>query len=671
MFNVKIDVREWQDKGVVPSVAEYMKHDVVLNYDDHVKGNVDLCVWKRQEEPAVITPDFIEREVTRILRTGVWVAIGDKVFWIPPNYYLFLQYFSTGGQPPQFRFKRLKHCYFKIEQRNNPHILGTYTIKNRQDGETTFAMNDVLWEAAEGNMDFGSMGMQSKTRDTVMHSCWRTLIMGWNSLPAWLKNAIFYDFTSGDKTAETMKFVRQASEGDRGRNVLIAYGASTHNAFDSFNNMRRCILDEVNKWEECSFYATFLNYKQFIAAGSSRKGLFDIFSSPADKNGRHNEEAFQFWQKSDTANMVDGTTESRVARYYSNPLEGIEGFYDKWGDADPDKIYRFIMRERDSVPADKKMGEIRAYPLNEAEMFGSTEGSSVWDNAEGIENRKVFLMGAKYKDPATREPVRVFGNLERVDGYADGDVFFRPADVNKFDVHKARWCFSHLPPSGKVQELRDIFTPPKIVENCVGLDPFGKRHVQKRASNGAIVVHRFRDISGWGFNKIPFCLYLNRPASEKILYEDALKTAIFTRGRIQYESVTHGFGEYAEDRGYFKWLLPSRGEKEGSKKTGDSPSSRATDGMGGSFLDEGLALINALLNKPLFENDPYYLDMIWLYELLDDVSRMNPKDTHLNDATMAWIMAFIGSVKIMKAKTRRGSDANRLANGVLDYLVGI
>jgi hypothetical protein len=661
-FQIDFNIMNYKEKGILPSLSDYLKHDEVINYDDHLKGNVDLCVWKKQELPLIMTNDVIEREVTRLLKTGVWIAIKDEIVWIPPNYYQFLQYGTAGGAPPQFRLKRLKHVYFKIEIRNDPQAIGTYTVKNRQDGETTFAMNDCLWEMADGNMDVGSIGIQSKTRDTVMNSCWRTLVMMWNVLPSWLKNVLYSDYISGDRNAETMKFLRQASGNEPARNILAAYGPSVHNAFDSYNNMRRCVLDETNKWKECSFFATFKNYEQFIAPGTTRKGIFDIFSSPADENGKHNDEAFEFWKDSDPETLVDGTTKTRVYRYRSDPLEGVEGMYDKWGDADGEQIYAWIMKRRASMSKDRLMSEVRACPLSEEEMFGSFEGGNVWTNQKGISDRKVYIIGQRFKDSVSKEPRVLYGNLERVDGYMDGDVEFRIADRDSFDLKEARFCISYIPQNR--EPLRDVLKPPAYVENVLGVDPFNNRYEAKnviRQSNGAMVNWKFRDIHNTGIVKCPTLIYCCRPSHQEIFFEDVLKAAIYNRAYIQYENRSDKLANYAEDRGYFDWLLPEIGAGLRSKRKGDAPS-----GGKNAFLNEGIGLIDAMTNLPLTASDPYLMDRIWFTEMLDDVLKFNPRDTHANDLTMAWIQALIGAVKVMHKKIRQPSDVTTFA---LEYLL--
>lgn len=662
-FKVKFDIRDYKDvwKDVAPKRLEEM-----INWDKEP----EKCIWKRVV-PDVITERYKEQEIRRCLKTGVWIFIKNMPVWLPPSYYFFLQYFRLASGYPKFRLKRLKQVYEKLRVRNDPRYIGMYTIKNRQDGETSITMSDALLECAIGNMDFGSIGMQSKTRDTVVNSCWRVLTMGWNSLDKWVKDILYSDFSSGDKIAEKMRFVSTATDTSEGRDVMITYGASTHNAFDSMNNMRRCILDEVNKIEEGEgFYATFLNYEKFIAPGSERRGVFDILSSPADTAGKHNDEAYSFWKGCDPDDLNDmrednkyyykGVTKTRIRRYYSNPLEGIEGFYDEFGDADADEIYSWIMQKRKSIPKANLMSEIRGYPLNEQEMFGSTDNLSEWQNTEGIIERQVYLHGARFKDEKTKEPCVVYGNLEWRDGIVDTDVDFRMYDTNEFDVVNARFCFSYLPQNKDELRRRDgIPMPPAYVEICGGIDPIEKRHtVSTRLSNAAMVFHKFRDLYETGIVKCPIGIYSNRPQHPETFFEDAIKAAVFTRSMIQVENLNSKIIDYFEDRGYIDWMLSKTGHRSNSLIKGDAPT-----GGKNAFLDEVIGLINAVTNTPVNRGEKYLLELNWFKQLMEDLLIFNRKDTHKNDLTMAWGQALIGAAKILhkKARTRHPEMAGILS----------
>lgn len=657
-FKVPFNITDYKD--ILPDPYEYLKNDFIINGDDFTKGNSDLCLWQKQtlKSDEVTSKECRQREANRILRTGVWVAIKDEIVWIPPQYYFALNYGKTGGDNLEFRLKRLMHCYFKIRARNNPQCKATMTIKNRQDGETTMSISDAFWETFD--MEDGQIGIISKTRADAINPCWKTMQTLWMNLPYWLKDDLCPDFSSGTNIAETMKFMRMADErtGVSAKNVLLAYYPAVFNAMDGKNNMRKVIVDEFLKWIECNFGDFFNNASKFIMPGFERRGMFDMFSSPPEKDSRSFRDGYELWQRSDPNKLMpNGTTESRVHRYYSNPLHGIQGAYDKWGDADPDKIYDWIMAERAKQPKSKLLEEIRGFPLNEEEIWGSMEGGAFWDNTKGIQSRQIYLLNRRFKDDVSQEPVKIFGNLEWKDGIVDNPagVDFRQSDKSEFDVNEARWCLPFLPKDLPV--LPRIQTPPEIIQSVMGVDPFAKRHPGKNPSNGAAAIYQFSDIFETGRKKTFTGLYNNRPYHEDIFFEDCLKGCIFTHSLLQFENNHDRIGGYFTDRGYKDWVIPTIGEARGSDKLGDAVTAR------GKFMDEMIILINAYTNIPVDPLDECLLERVWLSEILDDLLKFNLKDTHENDITMAVGQALMGAAKLLLKKVREKSKFNDLAIG--------
>lgn len=647
-FKIGFTMKDYLD--IVPPMPT---HKNIINWQYVDKEDWDNCVW-RKEVPKEITQDFLIDETQR-LKDGQWWYIKDFPIWIPPNYLFFLKYWNAGGKAPEFRLKALKYVYHKIRCRKNPRCIGSVAVKNRQDGITTIEMSDCMFECLDINMQYGQIGIQSKSLDTVIKSCWRTLRMGWQMMPKWFKDHFCDDFVSGDKIAKTFKFIRESDNESEGRDVLIAYGASSHNAFDSLNNMRLCCLDEFAKIEEGQgFYATFLNYKRFIIPGAERKGLFSIFSSPSDTNGKHNDEAKIFWEESEYDEETK-TSKSGVFRHYLNPLDGIDAYYDKWGDADPDEIKRHILSERKRVPKEFLQSETRAYPLNEFEMFGSFDNVGVWSNKKGIAERATALTGMRFKNEKTQEPVELWGNLEWLDGNINGgEVIFRLSDLGHFDLKEARFCFHFLP--SEQEPLQNPFKPPLYIENCIGVDPFNNRYEAKnvvRQSNGAMVCMPFRDVNETGIYKTPIFTYCCRPSHIDIFMEDCLRAAIFTRSLVQYENRSDKLMNHFQDRGYMDWLLPEIGASPLSMRKGDSPAGK------GKFLDEGIGLVDAWLNTPLNEGDPYWLDNIWSKALLDDILDFDPLNTQKSDLTMSLFQCFLGGLKICFKKQRRETGIGR------------
>lgn len=675
-FKVDFELANYTD--ILPSLQEYRKHDFIINSDEHQKGNLDKCYWQKYK-PTIqerLSPEYREREVTRVLKTGAWACIKEELVWLPPNYYFALQYGTAGSSDLDFRLKRLKHVYFKVRARNNPGCKGTLTMKNRGDGETTMAITDGFWETLDGNMTIGQVGIQSKTRGDAMNPCWSYMQVLWQTIPQWFKDELCSDFTSGDNIEQKIKFMREADElaDIVARNITLAYYPSG-TPMDGKHDMKKCILDEICKWVECEFYDVLTNYSKFIMPGKQRRGMFDMLSSPADFVCKSNEQVFDVWKDSDTNDIEgDGTTKSRIHRHFSNPLEGIAGFYDKYGDADPQEIYDWIMAERKRVKPEKRFGEIRGYPLNEKEMFDTPDTGSLWYNKAGIETRKIYLIGHRFKDEKTQEPIKVFGNLEWPEGAVDvSDPVFRQADVSEFDVDVARFAISYMPTNKEPLKMVNTIVngnsigdrpkPPALIQSCLGMDPFDKRYPGKRFSNGALVNWIFRDLYETGIVKCPNLIYCNRPGHNEIFYEDAIKAAVFCRSMVQPESINSKAIDYFEDRGYADWMLAKIGHAKASLIKGDSP----TGGKNNNLLDEIIGLLNGVTNTPLpLSGDPYLIELNWFYELLDDLSKFNRKDTHENDLSMAWGQALLGAVKIMYKKARIKSP---LTAGVLDDLL--
>lgn len=660
IFKCGFDIRDYRD--ILPDYTEYRKNDFTINAEAHTKGNIDHCIWQKYkpQEGETSSPQFREREVRRMLKTGVYAWISEEIVWIPPPLYTQLQYTHINGEPPEFRLKRLMNCYFRIRARNNPNCKGSFIVKNRQDGETTYSMCEAFWQTFD--MEDGQITINSKTREDAQNPCWKTMQSIYMGIPSWVFETFFGDcITNGRNIAETIKFLRFADDSKNitAKNVQLAYYPTVYNSLDGKNSVRKAVGDEILKWLGCNFGDWFNNASKFIMPGFKRAGMFDLFSSPPEKDSQSYRDGYELWLNSDPKDRDEtGTTKSRIERYHSNPLHGIEGAYDKFGDADPQRIYDHIMSERKRQPKSKLLEEIRGFPLNEEEIWGSMETSDFWDNQKGIEQRKIYLLGTRFKNEETKEPIAVYGNLEWKDGVKDSIVEFRQSEKEDFDLGDARFSFSFMPQNREV--LHDIFTPPIYVENVIGIDSVDKRYPGKKHSNVAMVNYKFRDLYGTGIVKCPTMLYSNRPSPVEIAFEDAIKAMVFNRAMVQVESLNLNIVNWMEDRGYMKWVLSKRGETRDSLKKGDAPSGKS------AFIDEIVGLINAITNIPLNPEDTYHLLNFWHKELLDDISVFNKKDTHANDISMGFGQALLGATKLLHEKKRKPSELN---TGVLDYLL--
>lgn len=638
-FQIDFDVKDY-----LHLFPEFPPSEEIINY----YKDIDECVWARQVPLAgIFNMDFFELEVKRI-RQGAFIIIKDQLLWLPPQYYFFLQYGTVkgfGSRYAEFRLKKLKEYYFKEECRRNINCLGSYIVKNRRDGTTTNVMSDCLWEMQKGIHTMGQIGIQSRTNDDAYDPCYTTLKAHFNGLPKEIRHFFYKDVVNPANIETRLRF---ESPGENGRNVFAKYYPSGNTAMDG-KEMILCVLDEVNKWDENSLLETEGTYRKFILEGVIRKGLFVMFSSPSETNGRPNDEAYKLWQISNTNDLQpNGTTKSRIHAYRSHPLEGITGLFDKYGDADPNQVYDHIMTERKNAP--NKLNEIRGFPLNDEEAFGMGEVKTQWDNHKGLAARKLYLSRTVYKDEATKEPKIMWGNLEWKNGIVDSEVIFRPNEKNEFNLDTGRICFSELPQFNV--PLSDIRKPPLYIDTCLGVDPYhlGKGTKSGVGSSAGACNYKFRALADFSFVPHPTAIYNCRPKHIYTFFEDMLKICVYTRSMMQYEKSIDEIERYFDERGYGDWVLnPSPKEGEVRKIT-RAEISRGKGG--GAFMNEVLSLVNILTNVPVNPEDPYPLEYFWFEELIDEIITLNRDNTTSANIFMGFGQAVIGAAKICNVRER-------------------
>ena len=636
----------------------------IINFN----ADIEDAVWNRQV-PEKLNMNFFDLEKKR-LRQGAFIVIKDTLLWIPPNYYHFLENGIAGTGRPEFRLKELKNSYYKLWVRANPHATGTFDIKNRQDGRTTRVVSDSLFEMQDGVNNHGQINIQSKTNADAERPCWSTVKSQWLNYPKWLKDLLYSDFSSGNNIETQLKFTREEREirnlrGEQiivpSRNLFMSYYPAVFNAQDGSSNVLKCVVDEFCKWITCSPAKFLTNSRQFMQVGATRKGLYEIFSSPADFNHKYVDDVFKIWENSDPDKLDEfGTTQSGLFRYHSNPLDGIEGYYDKYGDVDPTKIYDRIMYLRKKATKDEELGEIRANPLNQSEMFGSYDNNLYWDNIKGIIKRKLFVVNTIYKDEVTLEPKYQWGNLEMVPSRngEQPEVYFRPNETNEFDMKTGRFCFSELPDGTFLNENTE---PPAFIESVIGVDPYhlGKTgKLLSRRSQAGVVGWKFRSLGVENFVPRPTFFYNCRPPHIHTFFWDMIMAAIYTKSMVQYEKTSDEMERFFDENGYGEWILNSSTSRRSKQYKTRTEIGRGK--KGGAFMVDVKSLVNILTNLPINPDHPYILDKFWFEQLLQQLIDFNEDDTSKFDLVMGLFQAVYGATKIVTVKGPQTSDMGKM-----------
>jgi hypothetical protein len=657
----------------------------ILNIDKPIEEQY----WRRIEEPRnsngeiTITPEFVLEEFTRI-RQGIWMLNKGVPIWIPGDYYSFLQHWNATGKPPEFRLKRLKSSYHDYVVKKDPNYLGDITFKNRKDGETLYKMCNSFMYPLESGMTHGGIGIQSMDLETIQLSCWAVMKSGVGGLNQYFKDYFLKPLgLVSDKEIQTcIRFERQKDPNiinDYGVGIRIDYKSNKETSYDSASDLRLLNLDEFAKWFDISIEKTLGVYTPIMYPGFERKGLIKMFSSPATTNGRHLDEAKKIWDLSNPniINPETGTTFSRLKRNYSNPIDGIESSYDKYGDVDPDKIYKFVHSLRNGKTGNDLMAAVRAYPMpikgsvepNEDELFGATDNSgiSVFMNTDGLKNRLSYVK--ENKNTLVQYGDLVYPkNIPR-----SGRPIFIPSDKMEFNDIDSKFCIAFPDLPRKI--ITDIYNPPQSLDKSIGFDPFSginKNFDASKESKAVALTYMFNDVYNAGISDVITSCYSARPIHKDLASEDLLKLAWYEGALIQIESSDFGVTEeYFRKTGLENWLLDSYNDKliktiyGWVRRKGDAPTGAGAK----DYMGNGVKVINGIISASFNEQLNDSLDVLKNFnieEVLDCLLTFDINNTQKSHYTMALIATLIGRNKMMMMQPQKKYNNARDLIGFLN-----
>jgi hypothetical protein len=691
IFKMDFDINDYTH--LFPEMPK--DNSLILNSDIQ---EIDGHVWKKLSPPknkagqTVITQEFLLQESIRF-KEGVFILIKGVPMWIPPDYYFFLQYWNAQGKPPEFRLKQLKSAYVEEKILQDKRYFGQIKFKNRKDGETLYRMSKAFFSPIRAGLSHCNVHVQSKDAKTVKDTCWKFMKSGLNGMPKYFKDYFMPDLVNEQQIQTEIRIERiqnDEDENDYGKLIVYNYGPCVANYFDGSSDVIDYCADEFAKMEEDSAYDMYGCCKTFISPGlEDRMGLMHFFSSPSEKNGFSNDNALRLWNMS-KIDPATGTNQSRLMPVYSNPLDGIEKHYDKFGDIiiEREQIKKKIETLINSADKDKRLQMIRHYPLpiegtNELDpekVFGSTDDKAVcFINIQGIKNQHNKLIESNNEV--------VYGNLNWPDNVPfSGIPIFKQHDTNDFDEIYAKFCFSftkfvHPNAGGDIKKA----PPSYLVENVIGFDPINRemgstnKKVKNRLSEPAAVCWRFRDTAGYGIEKEIIGSYLGPVGDQRVSQMDMLKFMLFTNSMLQIEKADgNSMMQCAYDNGMIDWMIDGRtddfvevvdkndNQLRKIKVKGDMPSGRGSS----EFIGEIIELINGITAPEYNESATPDFDpasKIKHRGVTGSLTVFDPSNTEKAHFTMALGQALIGAGKLMYGKKKMKSGLNNeMLRGLLD-----
>lgn len=643
-------------KLILPPEPQF-ESDILFH--DKKKGDQ---YWRRPTTPkpwkemnAKEKDKHIERESIRVFETGVDFMNNGEIVHLPPEAYFFWAYWKMETGFAGFRKCQLLEYYFERFCENDPWSIGGVGYKKRRDGRTHRRMCKTYWKAIQSENSW--LGIQSKTGTDAKDVCFKKLKLGWRNLPKYFKPPI--SGTSDPKTR--LEFTRPATrltknnvhtaldmdEDDDSLNTTIDFRDTTDDAYDG-QQLLEVTLDEFAKWDKASSLNAAYTYIKSCTLDGRKVGHIWAVSSPAEKNNKAHKQAIEWWEACDYEKVKDKEG-WKFHRIFTSAIDSYAEAIDKYGDCDQEKAYKAIIDERNNAPESKKLAVIRQNPITIDEVLGSTD-DYVWSNTKNMRDRKVYLMGSRFKDVKQTSPKYIFGNYEWIDGMQDTQVVFKAAPKQEVFTDKGRFAISAQPLAERINiyghkksiSRGSFFLPPKNSEFILGIDPYDYRRTDSpNPSNAGAVMGKCFDFFGIGDKGDITGCYNWRPATPEMFYEDMIKWAVYNGAFMNIEARNKNIIDYIEDRGYFDFLLPKNIRDAGKEDIKGNPTTT-------NLIQEMCSLMDT------FYGEDANLMRLYLDMLLEDSLLFDPGDTKKSNLTMAFGQMFLGFQKrYLLFKTKR------------------
>jgi hypothetical protein len=572
----------------------------MLNY----KLPPEKCKWKRFDMPQklqmldrdlTLTPrqkvlqleenqEYYKAELEYIYRDikfateGFWIILNNKPYYVPPYYYLYLQWWPIDGKYVQFRNRDRKFFLFDKMVDEDPDCIGFNYPKHRREGATN-KISSKRKNLAQ-KTPFAKVGMQSKDEKHSKKIHEEMVDMNWRYYtPFWRKpiyNGLHNDTSSLSFSSPTAK--SHPDYGSVSLNSLIDFRDSGEKAYDGLK-LKHLFNDEIGKTTEVDVKRRMEIQRQCLAEGSTIFGKM-VNASTVDEMEKGGGKVFKkicdqshFHKK----NKKTGRTTSWLYNFFMpagegfggevpEPLReqfGCENWIDDYGFdvMDPETgrpaAELFHLAIRDQYRRDNDFEGLieytRQFPLSWKDCWKQSVNECNF-NLEIIEDRLDYYRNGN--DDKQR------GDFMWLDGVKDGTVIW----VNNPTGGKFYISYQFPDPrdSNKYFINNGVRIPANTRKFCAGGDPFKFKTTKmgKKSMGGGAVFMKHDifldppglDTSKWRSNRF-VCTYSHRPQDKRIYGEDMIMMCVYFGCEMYPEINVEFLWDYFMERGYGGYLM--------------------------------------------------------------------------------------------------------------------
>lgn len=483
---------------------------------------------------------------------GVWVMINGEPVFITGGGYFYLTHWKLDVGYPDYRKPDIEWWYYWAYVCEDPLSYGLIELTRRRQGKTARAACAMYEMISRRKEAYG--GIQSKTKDDAKKSVFaKGVIQPFKKMIDFFRPV--YDTAKGITPTTELRFFKTTKKGgdqdyeyDESNELesWIDFRASTDQAYDG-DKLHCYIGDEVGKTIEIDVYDRHDIVKPCFEDPDTHEIIGKaIYTTTVEEMEAGGAPFTLLWKDSDKSPeklTPNGKTISGLYRYFMPTYK--TGDYDKFGNPDETKMRNYYLNERKGLEGNPKKlaAHIRKFPFTWEEAMRSDGAKCIYNELKLTQREDILNI----KDDLTER-----GNFIWKDGERDTEVVWQKNS-------RGRWEITRLPePENQnlVKRIGNTLIPNNITQIVSGFDPYDHNiTVDGQGSMGAgAVYHKYNERIDPVMSENFICVYHARPPKAAILYEDAIKTAVFYGCKALIEDNKVGMIQYFEDRGYKAFL---------------------------------------------------------------------------------------------------------------------
>jgi hypothetical protein len=503
----------------------------------HYKKKIREEEARQQYDPNHLDPDleeFREREWHR-REYGLWFwnynpekGIPDLEYITGQNYYYLVHHPLDTGYA-DFRKPDQEYYYFRRHVEENFAATGMVEATRRRAGKTFRGGEFVLEYCSRNEKVHG--GIQSKNEADAKKNVFRKAVVD----P--FRKAIdtfkpIYDESKGDRPSSELSFFNTNRRGqvladqEEALESWIDWVSSDPIGYDGYK-LHRYLHDECFKRKDSIYELYNLIKPCFEDKNGTIVGKALFTSTVEEMNDEAMAENIALWDESDQSDLDEyGETKSGLYRFFTSALDSRN--VDEYGYAPREENRKYYQTQRDKYTGKKLAALKRKYPFVWQEAFASDAAKCIYDPIvlqDSIERRRAF-------------PIAKRGNLHFHDrhDWSQG-VYFKERHNGRFqsimgeDYDPAEF--------NNFKMMGSQYFPIDLKAGMVGVDPYDIDYVKSgKGSDGAGCAYRSHHVPD---NPLSIysdnftMIYIHRPATSAMFYEDMMKMCLYTGYRAVIE----------------------------------------------------------------------------------------------------------------------------------------